>query len=139
MKAKLAVGDRVYIRDRRSRTDAYHPGTVVEVARVYCWVRLDHGHIMGQRFDTVTGAGEWPGHKRGMCPYFLLRPEEHASIMAEKAEREAAAKTAEERAASRLREIGIDLLPGRAAQIHATTLLDIVERHGVTDPTSVSP
>lgn len=137
MSDKLKVGDRVYIHDRRSRTDAYHPGTVVDVARVYCWVRLDHGHLMGQRFDAITGAGEWSGRKRGMCPYFLVRPEVYERIMAEKSARKAAEKAAEERAVVRLREVGIDLLPDRAAQIHATTLLDIVERHGVTDPARV--
>ena len=133
MSGKLAVGDRVYIRDRRSRTaDAYHPGTVVEVDRVYCRVKLDREpYPMSQRFDATTGAGQWPGNKSGMCPYFLIRPEQYERIMAANSAREAAAVAAEQAATEKLRALGIELLPGRRANIAATTLLATVERHGM--------
>lgn len=138
MTPKLAVGDRVYVRDRRarSRTDAYHPATVVEVARVYCRVKLDsEPYAMSQRFDAYTGAGEWPSHKGGMCPYFLflLRPELYEKTIAAIAAEEVAKAAAEEHATERLRAMGIELLPNRAARITATTLLAALGHHGVRD------
>ncbi len=131
---KLQVGDRVYVRNRRSHTaDVCHPGAVTEVSRTYCRVKLDREpYPMSQRFDAVTGAGQWPGHKGGLCPYFLLRPEQYDRLMAENAAREAANLAAEQAATEKLHALGIDLLPDRRSRIAATTLLATVERYGVT-------
>lgn len=132
--SKLQVGDRIYVRDRRSHTaDAYHQGAVTEVSRTYCRVKLDRDPWpMSQKFDAVTGSGQWPGNKGGLCPYFLLRPGQYERIMAENAAREAANLAAEQAATEKLHALGIDLLPGRRARIAATTLLADVERYGVT-------
>ena len=133
---KLQVGDRVYVRDRRAglRTDVYQPGTVMSVARVYCRVKLDkEPYAMSQRFDAVTGAGEWPSDKGGLCPYFLLRPERYEKIIAAIAAAEVAKAAAEEHATERLRAMGIEMLPNRAARITATTLLAALGHHGVRD------
>ncbi len=134
MKAKLAVGDRVFVSEQRhSGRCVYTPATVDEVARVYCRVKIDGApYSMSQRFDAVTGAGEWPSSKGGMCPLTLLRPEEHERIMAERAARMAAEVAAEQAATEKLHALGIELLSGRRACITATTLLATVERYGAT-------
>lgn len=134
MTGKLAVRDRVLVCERRhGRRETYAPATVVDVARIYCRVWLDGApRAMGQRFHSVTGYGEWPATKGGMCPYVLLRPAEYERIMAERAAAEAATTAAERAATDKLRALGLDLLPGRRARIDATALLATVERYGVT-------
>lgn len=133
MRAKLAVGDRVFVVESLGGRPIYRPAAVTDVSRVYCRVLIDGSPYPDrQRFDAVTGAGEWSARKGGMCPYMLLRPEEHERIMAEKAAREAAEAAAEQAATEKLRALGIDLLPGRRARIAATTLLAAVERYGAT-------
>jgi hypothetical protein len=131
---KIAVCDRVFVAERRrSGPDVYTPATVTDVARVYCRVKIDGApYAMSQRFDAVTGAGEWPSSKGGMCPLALLRPEQHARIVADRAARMAAEVAAEQAATERLHALGVDLLPGRRSRIAATTLLATVERYGVT-------
>ena len=119
---KLAVGDRVYVceQGRHSGHDTFSPATVAEVARVYCRVQFDgKPHPFHQRFYAVSGAGAWPDHKGGICPYTVIRPERYESIMVERSAREAAAKAEEADAEKQLRTLGIDLRPDRAARISA--------------------
>ena len=134
MNSKVQVGERVYVGEqRRGRPDVYAPATVVEVARVYCRVRIDGAlYDMRQRFDAMTGYGEWPSTKGGMCPHVLLRPAEYEQIMAGRAAAEAARTAAEQAATEKLHALGIDLLPGRRALVTATALLANVARYGVT-------
>ena len=128
---KLAVGDRVYVceQGRHSRHDTFSPATVTEVARVYCRVQFDgKPRPFHQRFYAVSGAGEWPDHKGGICPYSVVRPERYENIMAERAAREAAAKAEEAAALEQLRALGIELRPDRTARISAERLLAEVKR-----------